>query len=101
MTHYNNWGEIPEELQIEIVKKFHLGIDQCNYYDALLYAANGELFQWAISQGLINQPEPVEGWFVPKSRANVNVVGDYYFHPSSAIPLIKNPDGTYSEVKDD
>jgi len=99
MTHFNNWGEIPEELQLEICDAYwQPTIKTAN---DLLFIAKGELFQWAITQGLINKPEPVEGWFVPKKRAWLDDVQNCCFHPASATPLIKNPDGTYSEVKTD
>ena len=113
MTHYNNWGEIPEELQKTIKEQWRTFINgkiqATKLYVELPskiwdYIDDAKIFQWAISQGLINKPKPVECWLVPKDKSHKSSYGMHnclYFYPENVETLIKNPDGTYSEVKTD
>lgn len=102
MTHYNNWGEIPKILQRQLADKFFHDDDIVfDRADAIIRAANGELFDWAITQGLINKPEPKRGYFVPFEECAPVGQGRLEFRVPNAQIVFDNGDGTYSEVKTD
>lgn len=110
MTRYDNWGEIPEELQKTIKEQWRTFINgkiqATKLYVELPskiwdYIDDAKIFQWAISQGLINKLEPVEGWFVPMEKTMLFNMGSRIFYPDKVKTIFDNGDGTYSEVKAD
>jgi len=111
MTHFNNWGEIPEELQKSIKEQWRSFINgkiQATHPRVELpskiwdYIDDAKIFHWAITQGLINKPEPVECYLIPKKACNRSARGnDLAFNYPAAKTIFDNGDGTYIEVKTD
>lgn len=109
MTRYDNWGEIPEELQKTIKEQWRTFINgkiqATKLYVELPskiwdYIDDAKIFQWAISQGLINKLEPVKGWFVREPYPDFD--STYITFYREAIPLTYNPaDGTFTKESEE